>query len=367
MDQRVNYLDFLKGFGCFLMVVIHSSFKISTEPSVAYALIHIFASGTMYFLAATGITIVFQTRKYSLKYLTINGLLIAIFGLTYTTIVHPKLYDHFIFEILQLIGISSIITAWVHLTFKPNYWTYLLLGLAVYGLKLLSDWYLPNVGHGILLPDVRSNPDLLLQPGSFSLLPWLYQFFFGIFAFYATQRIIFIAAILNITATLFLWLQYPDIAQINNKWDMSIGYFFYSNALFFTTFWVVRLLKNIGGKYDFISYMGKRSLQVFMVQGFGLIVGSILLQISPYLTWISSITVTLFCLWALEKIPDALIFNKPAAWIVLGVIVIATPILPIIFDNKAAIVVSVLIALVCGIIFAKHYPQLNNLVKKATT
>ena len=361
MNQRVDYLDFLRGIGCLLMLIAHTTFS-PPEGTIAYAVAFTGSMASIFFLTTTAITTTLQVEKYSLKYIIVSNLLLFIFGLAYAHIVHIKvgLYSFFVFEILQLIAIGNIIIALICSKFQINHWVYLFIALAIFGIKLICDNLIPNTGHGILLPALNTHSEHPFQTGNFPIIPWLYQFFIGLFVFHATQRTNLLLAFFNIIAIVLLWFYKPTLLDLNNKWDMSIGYFLYNNVLFFILFYIARAT-NI--KNGFINYMGKRALSVFMGQGLGVLIGLILMQINPYLAWLSAVLITLGVLWLMDKVPPLNLFNQKISWVILALFIVFTPLLTYFNNDALTRSISIALLLISGLVFAIYFPQLNTLVK----
>jgi len=318
------------------------------------------------FFPVAGITAYLQTRRYSPKPVILSYVFLFLLGFSYNGITQGDFYSNFLLEMIQIIALGACLVYIIQYVIKPAPAMYLTIALAIFALKLLNDhvtWLngLMTVKRGLIVP-----------PGVFPLLPWLFLFFIGVFAYSARNFYNAIMAGTSISLLFLLkFLSFP--LELWNKWDMSLGYFLLSCFMLLSVFYVVRrfeFFRNENAK-EMVLFWGKYSLLFLFVHKFVIrllhtIAGTAELYSllsNPYLFWFLTIVITTFLMKLILRLPSdsytAKFFQNIWIWLLWVVLIFLVPLL---IWNQTTIYV---LELLLGIVFAVYYPQLNKLLKQS--
>ena len=215
---RDHSLDLLKGVACVLMLLAHTQLQIDL-PTKALTFLGNFTP--VLFFAVSGITANFQARKYPVAGILSTYIMIFMLGLSFAAMVSGNFWAAFNMDILQIIAVGVPVLYLVQRYLKPGPWFHLGAALAVFALKLTTD----GLSHDLWWMAYMEN--ILLEPGNFVVIPWLFPFFLGMFCHLASNR-----HNLRLAGTVLLVMGLMQAAGISlgidNRWDMSTGYFLFS-------------------------------------------------------------------------------------------------------------------------------------------
>ena len=102
-------------------------------------------------------------------------------GLSFAAMVSGNFWVAFNMDILQIIAVGVPVLYLVQRYLKPGPWFHLGAALAVFALKLATDslprdlWWMTYL------------ENILLEPGNFVVIPWLFPFFLGMFCHLASK------------------------------------------------------------------------------------------------------------------------------------------------------------------------------------
>ncbi len=370
-SSRDYSLDYLKGVGCFLMMIAHLSLAHRRDP-YAVLVSDIGSLGMLYFFAVAGVTAAIQLHKYDYVSLIMFFLSLGIVGYCYTAMMHPTLYLSFRLEVFQVIALGSIAVIAIKQYANMGVVGYFILGVLVYLIKYLFDRFLPQFdGGAVLLPHADYVPWInahgleRINPG-FPLLPWLSYFFAGYAAYYMNNRWNLIwAAVFFVLALIVYWLA-PSEVLFYDKFDMTPGYFLISSGVLFASFYVGRQWFHGPPKKpdNILLFFGQNSLMVFYVHGFGLIAGFAIIKWlgNQYLAWLAVFVVTYWLLKLVVQIKPFDKFKSVNAWIVLTVMIFVTPLLCLYAGIFQIVVIC--LELIYGFIFIINFPHISQRLKK---
>jgi len=353
--MRDHSLDLLKGVACVLMLLAHTQLQIDL-PSKALTFLGSFAP--ILFFAVSGITANFQALKYPPAGIVITYAMIFLLGLSFAAVVVGDFWAAFEMDILQIIAVGVLVLYLVQRYLKPGPWFHLGAAVGVFALKLAADALPRDVDWvGYLV-------GLVLEPGNFVLVPWLFPFFLGMFCYLAPNR-----HNLWLTGAAVLGLGVAGASGIplgiDNRWDMTIGYFLFSLLLTSAAFYTARRLSQelVACAFPWLLWLGKYSL-LFLYVHMGVIwlVREYTHGIwGTYLVWPTVAAASLVVMWALPPALAALrvpaLMSRFPAWIGLLALVLAAPLaLP-------AGAPLVLTELALGLVFSLYYPSMTQALK----
>ena len=355
---RDHSLDLLKGVACVLMLLAHTHLQIDL-PSKAVTFLGNFTP--VLFFAVSGITAYFQARKYPVAGILSTYVMIFLLGLSFAAMVSGNFWAAFNMDILQIIAVGVPVLYLVQRYLKPGPWFHLGAALAVFALKLATDglsrdmWWMAYM------------ENLLLEPGNFVLIPWLFPFFLGMFC--------------HLTPNLYnLWLAGTALLVmgmmqaaglplgIDNRGDMSMGYFLFSLFITSSTFYVARLLPQaiIPRMFTWLLWLGKNSL-LFLYVHMGVIwlVREYTRDIwDSYLIWPVVTSTSIVLMWSLPPLLKALrvpaLMTGLPSWIGLTMLILAAP---LVLPAGAPLVLT---EFTLGLVFALYYASMTQALKGLT-
>jgi fucose 4-O-acetylase-like acetyltransferase len=320
-NSRDVSLDFLKGIGCLLMILAHSKVLVPDSKFMIY----LGGFAPIFFFSVSGIAGYFQSHKYApLKILFLYTLLLFL-GFSYNGITHPHFLADVDFDILQMIAFGALATYFFEKFMRPKIWIYIPLIIFPFAVKVIFfDWLQKNN-----IPWVNG---ILLPPGLFTVFPWLFLFFAGVFAYKVESRVNLLAAFSLLAAYLTLnYFEYPLGPQ--NKWDMSLGYFLLCNIILFFVFYIVKQFSyfQVEKGKGLLLYWGRNSLLLLFVHlAIVEVLGNFkrahyvrLMLNYPLLVWLLLFFFTTLTVWLLNKTLKFEVFfkffNSVYVWIILAV------------------------------------------------
>jgi peptidoglycan/LPS O-acetylase OafA/YrhL len=353
--MRDHSLDLLKGVACVLMLLAHTQLQIDL-PSKALTFLGSFAP--ILFFAVSGITANFQARKYPLTGVVVTYTMIFLLGLSFAAMVAGNFWKTFEMDILQIIPVGVLVLYLVQRYWKPGPWFHLGATVAVFALKLATDalprdlWWADHV------------KGVILEPGNFVIVPWLFPFFLGMFCHLAPNRHnLGLAA----AATLGLGLAWAAGIPlgVDNRWDMTIGYFLCSLLLTAGFFFVARSLPQhlMLRAFYWLLWLGKYSLLFLYVH-----MGVIWLVKNhtqgvwgTYMVWPAVALASLVLMWILPPLLGALrvpaLMSRFPAWICLLALVLAAP---LVLPEGAPLVLT---EFGLGLVFSLYYGAMTQALK----
>jgi hypothetical protein len=352
---RDHSLDLLKGVACVLMLLAHTQLQIDL-PSKALTFLGSFAP--ILFFAVSGITANFQAQKYPVAGIVITYTMIFLLGLSYTAMVVGNFWVAFEMDILQIIAVGVLTLYLVQRFLKPGPWFHLGAGVAVFVLKLVTDalprdtWWMGYVAN------------VILEPGNFVIIPWLFPFFLGMFCYLAPNR-----HNLWLAGAALLAMGSAGVAGIplgiDNRWDMTLGYFLFSLLLTSGFFYVARLLPQtfMARAFAWVIWLGRYSL-LFLYVHMGVIwlVRHYIYGIwGTYWVWpvvgVASIALmqVLPALFGALRVPAAM--TRFPAWVALLALVLAAP---LVLPPGAPLVLT---EFALGLVFSLYYAAMTQVLK----
>jgi hypothetical protein len=352
---RDHSLDLLKGVACVLMLLAHTHLQIDL-PSKAVTFFGNFTP--VLFFAVSGITANFQARKYPVAGIMTTYIMIFLLGLSFAAMVSGNFWATFNMDILQIIAVGVLILYLVQRYLTPGYWFHLGAAVAVFAIKLATD-VLPRDSWWIGYLE-----NILLEPGNFVVIPWLFPFFLGMFCHLAPNRYnLWLAGSATLVMGLMLASGIP--LGVDNRWDMSTGYFLFSLLLTSSAFYVARWLPQsiIPRAFGWLLWLGKNSLLFLYVHmGVIWIVREYTHGIwDSYLVWPVVSVTSISLMWSLPpllktlRIP-ALMAHLPA-WAGLTALILAAPLL---LPAGAPLVLT---EFALGLVFSLYYVSLTQALK----
>jgi hypothetical protein len=353
--MRDHSLDLLKGAACVLMLLAHTQLQIDL-PSKALTFLGSFAP--ILFFAVSGITANFQAGKYPATGIVITYAMIFLLGLSFAAMVVGNFWATFDMDILQIIAVGVLVLYLVQRYLKPGPWFHLGAAVGVFALKLATDglprdtWW---TGH---------LTSVILEPGNFVVVPWLFPFFLGMFCHLAPNRHnLWLAGAAVLGLALGGATGVPlDIA---NRWDMSVGYFLFSVLLTASAFYAARRLPQglTARAFPWLLWLGRYSL-LFLYVHMGVI--WVVRNHSEgiwgtYLIWPVVAAASVVLMRALPAVFGALrlpsIMSRFPAWLGLLALVLAAP---LVLPAGAPLVLT---ELALGLVFSLYYPSMTRALK----
>lgn len=365
-------LDYLKGFACLLMTVAH--LPVADKTDTAAVGFHYFAEyATVVFFAVSGMNAFTQAKKYSLRYLLALNAAIFVFGSPYSTVIHADLYGRYVLEILQIIAIGSLAVVLVQRFLGESKWIFAGVALAVMLGKVLRDLCWPELhGGGVLFVHEAYVPRAQLEahgskifPG-FPLFPWLAYFLWGVFAYALSQRAqgLLIAVLVAVYGAGNHWGMLGDFHE---KWDTSAAYQVLSLLMLSVSLLLARAVPGHWLQIPrWVPYFGKNSLAFLYAHGFGLLAGLLVAKLlGQFPAWLTAIAITWIGLQLLQKWRGLKVFRQPLPWLLMGTIGLLLPLAIRLWPASYA--PALLINLVMGLLIAKHFSYLRDLLRHHTT
>lgn len=348
-------LDLLKGVACVLMLFAHTQLQIDL-PSKILTFLGSFAP--ILFFAVSGITAHFQARKYPVAGVTLTYVMIFLLGLSFTAMIVGNFWVAFEMDILQIIAVGVLVLYLVQRFLDPGPWFYLSAAILIFALKLATD----------LLPRetwwMNSLVNVVLEPGNFVIVPWLFPFFLGMFCFLAPNRHNLMVATAASAGLALGWtLGLP--LEIDNRWDMTLGYFLFSLLLTSVSFYIARELPRalIARAFPWLLWLGTFSLLFLYVH-----IGVIWLTRQytwgiwgTYWVWPVVGLASIMLMWLFPRLFGALripplMTGFPAWLVLLGLILIA----PLALPDGAPLVLT---QWFLGLVFALYYGSMTQSLK----
>lgn len=366
-SNRDLAMDYLKGLACLMMVLGHLPVYDKTDM-VAQYVVWCINSATVVFFGISGVNAVAQAAKYPFSYLFGLNLALFVFGTAYSTIIHVDLYERYLLEIFQIIAIGSVLAALLYRLIGNRPWVFAFVGLLVALAKYGFAYFWPDFhGGGVLLVHENYRPHIQLAPNEarffpgFPFFPWAYIFFWGVFAYHLSQRA---QAVLLLTEIAILagGLYLDVLGDWREKWGMSPAFLLVSMIFFSAHCFVVRFMPAHWLKVPgFILLFGQNSLAFLFVHGFGLLAGMIIVKTTgQFGAWALAYVVTYFGLVLFVKWKPWKLFDASWTWWLMAGIVVTLPLVAITWPVMKFLVV--LSEAFLGILFAKHFGQLRNLI-----
>ncbi len=359
--ERDLSLDVLKGIGCLMMIVAHSALSLhGYQPFAFYA-----GLAPALFFAVSGVTAGFQAERYEPRGVLFSYLFLFLIGFSFNRITDPGFLEEINFDLLQMIAVGAAIVYLLETWRRPSVWLYLLFACAAYTLKFLVLALLQErVIYGI--------SGILVPPGIFPVFPWLFLFFLGMFAYRNRNGFNLLLALIT-GGLLFLLPALNVNLDLENKWNMSLGYFLLACTVLLMIFFIVRAIPVFRQRrgMGWILFLGTNSL-LFLYVHFPLILylkehniqrKVLLINQHPYLFWLLVLGLTMLIMLTVNWIAKVKIISSPfrslPTWIVLSFLVF---IVGFGIQNEAWVY---WIEIGLGILFALYFPLLVRLLKKS--
>src|SRR3990172_9057883 len=277
-------LDILKGIGCLLMLVAHSNLALrGYKPFAFYG-----GFAPALFFAVSGVTAAFQAARYAPRGVLLAYLFLFLLGFSFNRITDPGFLEEINFDIIQMIAIGACIVYLLEYYFHLGAWVYLALALLAFSAKFL---FLALLQEQI----VFGISSIFVPPGVFPVFPWLFLFFLGMYA-YRTRNLYNLLLALIAGGLYFFLLSRGVNLDLENKWDMSIGYFLACCMLVLGGFFLVRAISVFQQRrgMELLLFLGTNSL-LFLYVHFPLILylkdrkiqhTVFVINRNPYLFWL---------------------------------------------------------------------------------
>ncbi len=352
-------LDVLKGLGCALMVLAHSSIVLKTDDVFSY----IGGFAPIMFFTVSGVTATFQAAKYNFRSVFWPYLFLLVLGYSYNALGYTNFLLDPDYQILQVIAFSAVVVYLAERYFHPAPWVYFILAVLTFLVKAFVAWYPPTQNVPVL-------SGTILPMGYFPIIPWLALFFLGVFAYRIPN-----SNNLWLALTLIFVYVALDLIGVNldplNKWSLSLGYFLICCISTLLAFFAVRgfaWFQSEHGK-GWILFFGRNSL-LFLYVHLGLINTAYYfkwfskvkwLPHAPYVLWIGVTVATILLMWMLLPISGieriARFFRWLPVWIFLSVMVFLVPML----IHKIEIVFAIELSI--GILLSLYYHALAGIFR----
>lgn len=357
--ERDFALDILKGVGCLLMVVAHSNINFrGYQPYTFWA-----GLAPVLFYAVAGVTASFQARRYQPRGVLVTYAFMLLLGFSFNRITDPAWLEEINFDIIQLIAVGASVIYLVEFYWKPPDWVYLLLVPLAFWIKTpLMAWL-----DGSFVPGVTG---ILIPPAIFSVFPWLFLFFLGLFAYRTKNQYNLLLGLAAFAAFFFLYANDWDY-ETHNKWNMSFSYFLVCCSLVFLSFFLVRAVPFLRHRrgLGLLVFLGQNSL-LFLYVHFPLVLAFRkyrlhraveLIYRNPFLFWVLVLVITLCIMWAITWLARIELFQKPfqflPTWIFMTLAVFA---MGYFFSGRLREYWG---QIGVGVLFATFYPHLSVLLK----
>jgi len=353
--MRDHSLDLLKGVACVMMLFAHTAVQVDT---LSKGLTFIGSFAPVLFFAVSGITAHFQSKRYAFNGMLITYALIFTLGLSYNGMISENFLDHFHMDILQIIAVGILLVYIIERYFSVGPTGYLGIAITVFMAKLLTD---TMRGESEIMDSLSI---IFVEPGLFVIVPWVFPFFVGMFSYFTNNRNNLIVAMISVFAIITLKLAGFSL-ELDNRWDMSAGNFFFSIIIICLSFYIARLMSQawMVRHCSGILYLGVNSLLFLYIHIFVIIILRALYPdiMESYTVWVAVGITTLLFMYLVPIVFNALqmnrVMNSINSWIFLLLLVV---VIPAIFHEKY-IIVSVEFAL--GLILSVYYPLMTKAIK----
>jgi hypothetical protein len=238
-------------------------------------------------------------------------------------------------------------------------------GIFLYFVKILFDFLAKSV-FSIQILNLHVFQGWLFPPGTFTVFPWLFVFFLGVYAYQVSARTNLYLSLLSMLIFLVIFVYYQDPAQIDlvNKWNMSLSYFLFSCFCLFFSFSLVKMFPLVRANFvsRFLFFLGRNSLLFLYVH---ILIINILYRLGisklVWLYWPLILTLSglliYFLLMIYPKINAFKLFETKFSWGILTACVILTP---LIFKNLTTIF---LLEFLWGICLSLNYLLLKSIFR----
>jgi len=352
---RDHSLDLLKGVACVLMLLAHTQLQVDLQSK---ALTFLGNFTPVLFFAVSGITANFQARKYPVAGIVSTYVMIFLLGLSFAAMVSGNFWAAFNMDILQIIAVGVLVLYLVQRYLKAGPWFHLGAAIAVFALKLATD----DISRDLWWMAYMEN--ILLEPGNFVVIPWLFPFFLGMFCHLAPNRYnLWVAGAAFLVMGL---MQAAGVSLgIDNRWDMSTGYFLFSLLITSSAFYVARRLPQavIARAFAWLLWLGKNSL-LFLYVHMGVIwlVREYTRDIwDTYMIWPVVTVISIGLMWSLPPLLRALgipaLMARLPAWIALTVLILTAP---LVLPAGAPLVLT---EFALGLVFSLYYVSMTQALK----
>jgi len=381
MAQRDQTLDFIKGFGCLLMVFSHSRVLSPTTATFLAAWCGLFFGGfaPVFFYSVSGIVNALQARRYPLRYFAIFAALFALYGLTYNTLWRPDILHNLASDIPQFAAFMILTTVIIEKVSSRAIVGYGVAIFVILGLHYGLEPYLPPF----------PGRQFLFIPGVFPIIPWLIFPYLGNVAYRLSDRAVKIIALLLTTTTAGTLVVALGILHYSGSWfeknwhakySMPFGYLLIALSLQFLLFTAVRMWP-VRFTHPIVEYVGRNSFPFLFLHIFWIRLFMALHVYHPAIVWPSVLVLTLLAMYVVDSLNSkylARLFTSPYAWGGLLVVLLAN--VAMLNDHAYALVMSGLTLLfgtirtfpahlnvylmsIIGVLFAYNYHALARIIK----
>lgn len=358
---RDPVIDVLKGVGCLAMIVAHAGLNFGGYERFKFW----GGLAPVLFFSAAGVTASFQALKYKPRGVLLTYLFLLLLGFSFNRITDPGFLREIEFDIIQMTAVGSVTVYLLEYYFRPRPWVYFIMAVLSFGLKFILQRALA----GAFLPGAAN---LLVPPGIFPVFPWLFLFFLGLFAFRVENSVNAVFAA-GLGAALFFMQKMGVPLDLENKWDMSPGYFLVAMIAVLSAFFTLRFFSGRGKLLQvksLLNFLGQNSL-LFLYVHFPIILylkenrihrSVKLIFQHPWLFWLLILALTLalmlLLLWLAKRETMAQMFDRLPLWIFMTLLVFAAGL----FISSERLTYFIEIGL--GILTALYYPRLANILKQ---
>jgi hypothetical protein len=362
MEKRDLSLDLLKGLACILMVFSHAAIKTINPILLGLGFFGSFAA--ILFFSVTGITAWMQADHRNPKEILPPYVILFLAGFSLNGMVQIDFYKDFEMQMLQIIALGASLVFLVEYYLHPRSIYYLVTGVLLFLIKVLGDLLASN---GFLSQLYNSSwlQGWLFPPGTFTIIPWLFVFFLGVYAYRVSARTNLYISILPVVISLGILVIFQDPAKMDlvNKWDMSLGYFLFSCFCLFFSFSLSKMFpvqNNIVSQ--FLLFLGKNSLLFLYVHIF---VINVLFRLGMaefvWLYWPLVLTLSCLLIYLIltiySKTNTGSLFHYKVSWLILIICVMLTPL--VVKDNT----IVFLLEFLWGVCLSMNYPLLKNIYR----
>ena len=357
---RDAILDLLKGAGCLLMIMAHSALKLQNYDEFTFY----GGLAPVMFFGPAAVTASFQVGRHKPRGVLVTYLFLLLIGFSFNRITDVGFLGELEMDMLQIIAVGAALIFLLELYVRPRLWVYLLFGVLFFAGKFLVQ----DLLRGISISGVTN---LIAPPGVFPIFPWLFLFFFGLFA-YRVRNVFNLVIAVGCAAAAFLLRELGVTLLIRNKWDMTIGYFLVCAILWFGSVFVLRAVPWFRNArvLSWLSYLGRNSL-LFLYVHFPLILyfkeirnlrTVPVIREYPFLFWLIILALTALIMLLLLRLARwerlASVFDHLAVWILITIAVFAGGLLIQDDDLVYALEVSL------GTTAALFFPRLVGILKE---
>jgi fucose 4-O-acetylase-like acetyltransferase len=363
MEKRDLSLDLLKGVACILMVYSHAAIKTINPILLGLGFFGSFAA--ILFFSVTGITAWMQADHRTPKEILPPYVILFLAGLSLNGMVQIDFYKDFEVQMLQIIALGASLVFLVEYYLHPRPFLFFIAGILLFLTKLLSD-LLTNSAFSPQTIKLSWLQGWLFPPGTFTIIPWLFVFFLGVYAYQVSARANLYLSLLPIAISLGLLVSSQNPAQIDlvNKWDMSLSYFLFSCFCMFFSFALVKMfpIKKEKIASRFLLFLGKNSLLFLYVHIF---IINLLYKLGMaefvWLYWPLVLTLSSLLIYAIlviyPKTNVVRLFHSQVSWVILTTCVMLTP---LVFKDP---VMVFLLEFFWGVLLSTNYPLLKNIYR----